>query len=31
MAGVRFDNMTKSWGDVIGVNNLNLEIPDKEF
>jgi multiple sugar transport system ATP-binding protein len=23
--------MTKAWGDVIGVNNLNLEIPDKEF
>jgi multiple sugar transport system ATP-binding protein len=23
--------MTKAWGDVIGVNNLNLEIPDTEF
>jgi multiple sugar transport system ATP-binding protein len=23
--------MTKAWGDVIGVNNLNLEVPDKEF
>jgi multiple sugar transport system ATP-binding protein len=31
MARVHFDNMTKAWGDVIGVNNLNLEIPDKEF
>jgi multiple sugar transport system ATP-binding protein len=31
MARVYYDNMTKAWGDVIGVNNLNLEIPDKEF
>jgi multiple sugar transport system ATP-binding protein len=31
MANVAFTNMTKAWGDVIGVNNLNLEIPDKEF
>lgn len=31
MARVFYDNMTKAWGDVIGVNNLNLEIPDKEF
>ncbi|MDX1521702.1 MAG: ATP-binding cassette domain-containing protein, partial [Anaerolineae bacterium] len=31
MANVRYENMTKAWGDVIGVNNLNLDIPDKEF
>jgi multiple sugar transport system ATP-binding protein len=31
MATVQYENMTKAWGDVIGVNNLNLEIPDKEF
>ena len=31
MSAVSYKNMTKAWGDVIGVNNLNLEIPDKEF
>jgi multiple sugar transport system ATP-binding protein len=31
MAQVVYQNMTKAWGDVIGVNSLNLEIPDKEF
>jgi multiple sugar transport system ATP-binding protein len=31
MASVTYRNMVKKWGDVIGVNNLNLEIPDKEF
>jgi multiple sugar transport system ATP-binding protein len=31
MAQVVYKNMTKAWGDVIGVNSLNLEIPDKEF
>ncbi len=31
MAKVAFRNMTKAWGEVIGVNNLNLDIPDKEF
>jgi multiple sugar transport system ATP-binding protein len=31
MAKVAYENMTKAWGDVIGVNNLNLEVPDKEF
>jgi len=31
MARVKYDNMTKAWGDVIGVNSLNLDIPDKEF
>lgn len=31
MARVAYRNMVKAWGDVIGVNNLNLEVPDKEF
>jgi multiple sugar transport system ATP-binding protein len=31
MAGVKYENMTKAWGDVVGVNNLTLEVPDKEF
>ncbi len=31
MAEVRFENVTKRFGDTIAVNNLNLEIPDKEF
>jgi multiple sugar transport system ATP-binding protein len=31
MSNVQYENMTKAWGDVIGVNNLNLEVPDKEF
>ena len=31
MAKVTYRNMTKAWGEVIGVNNLNLDIPDKEF
>ena len=31
MAEVRFENVTKRFGDTIAVSNLNLEIPDKEF
>jgi multiple sugar transport system ATP-binding protein len=31
MAKVVYENMTKAWGDVVGVNNLSIEIPDKEF
>ena len=31
MAKVKYDGMTKAWGDVVGVNNLTLDIPDKEF
>ena len=31
MARVRFENVSKRFGDTIAVNNLNLEIPDKEF
>lgn len=31
MAGVTYDHVTKKFGDVIAVNDLNLEIKDKEF
>jgi len=31
MAEVRFEHITKRFGDVVAVNDLNLEIPDKEF
>lgn len=31
MARVQYENMTKAWGDVIGVNSLSLDVPDKEF
>jgi multiple sugar transport system ATP-binding protein len=31
MAKIQYRNMTKAWGDVIGVNNLTLDVPDKEF
>ena len=31
MASVSYRNVYKRWGDVIGVNNFNLEIEDKEF
>jgi len=31
MAEVRFEQVTKRFGDVTAVNNLSLEIPDKEF
>ena len=31
MAGVSLKNITKRWGDFIGVNNQSLEIADKEF
>lgn len=31
MAKVVYESVTKTWGDVIGVNNLSLDIPDKEF
>jgi multiple sugar transport system ATP-binding protein len=31
MANVKFENVTKRFGDVVAVNNLNLEIADKEF
>ncbi len=31
MAEVRYEHVTKRFGDVIAINDLNLEIPDKEF
>ncbi|MFZ6030282.1 MAG: ABC transporter ATP-binding protein [Chloroflexota bacterium] len=31
MAGVKFDHVYKRFGDVIAVNDLNLDIADKEF
>jgi multiple sugar transport system ATP-binding protein len=31
MSSVTFENVTKRYGNVTAVNNLNLEIPDKEF
>jgi multiple sugar transport system ATP-binding protein len=31
LAEVRFENVTKRFGDTVAVNNLNLEIADKEF
>ncbi|MEM7345961.1 MAG: ABC transporter ATP-binding protein [Chloroflexota bacterium] len=31
MANVKYELMTKAWGDVVGVNQLTLEIPDTEF
>jgi multiple sugar transport system ATP-binding protein len=31
MAGVVYDHVTKAFGDVIAVNDLDIEIPDKEF
>jgi multiple sugar transport system ATP-binding protein len=31
MASVRFDGLTKRFGEVVAVSNLDLEIPDREF
>ncbi len=31
MASVTYKNVTKRFGDVVAVNNLNIEIEDKEF
>jgi len=31
MASVTFENVVKRYGNVTAVNNLNLQIPDKEF
>lgn len=31
MAGVRLENITKRWDDVVGVDNQSLDIHDKEF
>ena len=31
MASVTFENVTKRYGNVVAVNNLSLDIADKEF
>jgi multiple sugar transport system ATP-binding protein len=31
MASVTYDHVTKRFGDVIAVNDLSIEIADKEF
>lgn len=31
MASIRFENVTKKFGETVAVNNFSLEIPDKEF
>ena len=31
MARIRFDNVTKRYGNVVAVDGLDLEIRDKEF
>ncbi|NLX43013.1 MAG: ABC transporter ATP-binding protein, partial [Chloroflexi bacterium] len=31
MAGVTYQNVYKQFGDVIAVNDLSIEIADKEF
>jgi multiple sugar transport system ATP-binding protein len=31
MASVTYESVTKRWGDVVAVNDLNIEIADKEF
>ncbi|MDF1513566.1 MAG: sn-glycerol-3-phosphate ABC transporter ATP-binding protein UgpC [Anaerolineae bacterium] len=31
MASVTYENVTKRWGDVVGINDLSIEIQDKEF
>jgi multiple sugar transport system ATP-binding protein len=31
MASVKYDHVTKRWGNVIGVNDLSIDIADKEF
>jgi multiple sugar transport system ATP-binding protein len=31
MASVTYDHVTKRWGDVVGINDLSVEIADKEF
>jgi multiple sugar transport system ATP-binding protein len=31
MASVKYEHVTKRWGNVIGVNDLSIDIADKEF
>ena len=31
MAEIKLKNLTKRWGNFVGVDNFNLDIQDKEF
>ena len=31
MAEIELKNLTKRWGDFVGVDNFNLTIPNEEF
>ncbi len=31
MASVKYDHVVKRWGDVVGINDLSVDIKDKEF
>jgi multiple sugar transport system ATP-binding protein len=31
MASVKYEHVTKRWGDVVGINDLSIDIADKEF
>jgi multiple sugar transport system ATP-binding protein len=31
MANIKYEHVTKAFGDVVAVNDLNIDIPDKEF
>jgi multiple sugar transport system ATP-binding protein len=31
MASVKYEHVTKRWGDVVGINDLSLDVADKEF
>jgi multiple sugar transport system ATP-binding protein len=31
MASIKYDHVTKRWGDVVGINDLSIDIADKEF
>ena len=31
MASVKYEHITKRWGDVVGINDLSIDIEDKEF
>jgi multiple sugar transport system ATP-binding protein len=31
MASIRYENVTKRWGDVVGVDDLSIDVADKEF
>jgi len=31
MAAIRLENISKRWGDFVGVDSFNLDIADKEF